>query len=226
MKNIMITCLLLCCTWLYAERVGKVSFLIGKAFYKTNNSAKWQSLQLETAIDQNGYVQTQVDAELEILWNNGTRYRVKGESNTAVKDLFEKSKKSMNWQEKMEDKLAFLVATREKTKATNVAGIRKDEVSLDKSSELFWAVDPVYYLKDGIEQYDNQHYAEAITTFKKVIEQGPLRSDAEIAHAYLAICYNKLNGTADAREHLELLLKDFPGSGLVEFVNEALAGGK
>lgn len=196
---------------LTATPVGKVSFFLGDVQVKDTINQAYKPVVMNAIIHQEAYVKTGPDASLEIKWNNGTTYVVAANASVSISKLMAEANANPNWRSKMSSKVNNL-KLQNKQSAKSVAGIRRDEVEVKKESTLFWYVDTNFVLEDAITLYDNKDYTTAIPIFEGVINQGPLKQDAELSHAYLIMIYEELGDKAKQKKHTELLKADFPDS--------------
>ena len=147
-------------------------------------------------------------------WTNGSVSTVEANSQLAISKLLLDASTNANWKNKLWDKVNNLKTTNRSASA--VAGIRREEAEVKKESELFWFQETIYYLQDAVDLYDRNEYARAIPIFEGVIQQAPLKKDAELSHAYLIMIFDELGDKVKQKKHIELLKADFPNSSTLD----------
>ena len=208
---------------LSAEEIGFVSFILGEADYKITRSASWELLDIDSPIHDTGFIKTGLDTELEITWKSNNQIStVASEKEISIKQLVENATMESSWDEKFAGKLNSLFIKSKDNEANTVAGIRRSEVELEKESELHWKEEEGIDLKKGVEAFQAQNLATAISVFEKVIELNQLSSDAEFARAYLALSYLMTGRKHEAKEQLQILQTDFPNSIMIEQIKQGI----
>jgi tetratricopeptide (TPR) repeat protein len=195
--------------------VGKINFFLGEVQMKDNQNLAYKTATMNAVVHQEGYVKTGPDASLEIKWTNGCVSKVDPNKQLSIAKLLEEANANPNWRNKLANKASGL-KLQSKQSAKSVAGIRRDEVEVKKESSLFWYTETPLVIDDAIAFFDNKNYTSAIPIFEGVIEQGPLKRDAELAHTYLILIYDELGDKTKMKQHVETLKADFPESSTLD----------
>lgn len=198
-----------------ATPVGKVNFYLGDVQIKDNQNQAYRPAVLNGIVHQEGFVKTGPDASIEIKWTNGCVSKVSSNSQKSIAKLLEESNANPNWRNKLASKASNL-KLQSKQSAKSVAGIRRDEVEVKKESSLFWYTETPLNLDTAQAFFDNKDYASAIPIFEGVINQGPLKKDAELSHSYLILIYDELGDKAKLKQHVDSLKADFPDSSTLD----------
>ncbi|MDD4309339.1 MAG: hypothetical protein PHO32_03085 [Candidatus Cloacimonetes bacterium] len=200
---------------LTAATVGKIRFILGEVFYKETQSQIYKTAILNANVSEDGFIKTGLDASAEIEWNSGVTSTVKANTQISISKLLQQANSNPTWKNKMKESLNNLKLQNPRN-ASSVAGIRRDEAEVKKENSLLWFQDPLQSMEDAIALYEAKDFPKAITAFQKVINQGPLKKDAEHSHAYLIMIYDEQNDKVNQQKHIELLKSDFPDSALME----------
>ncbi len=213
-KTIIFLLIALATNFLCSEVVGKIRFMVGEVQYKEGLNLTYKTATLNAQVHREGFLKTGPGSSVEVQWANGSVATVAANSQVAITKLLADASTDANWKNRLWDKVNNLKTTNRS--ASSVAGIRREEAEVKKQSQLYWYQDNTYYLQDGIELFDNQEYPKAIPIFEGVIQQGPLKKDAELAHAYLIMIYEELGDKVNRQKHVELLKADFPSSSTLD----------
>lgn len=215
MKRTLITLIIaLTVVCLFSEVVGKIRFMVGEVQYKEGLNLSYKNATMNTPVHREGYFKTGPGSSVEVQWTNGSVSTVEANSQLAISKLLLDASTNANWKNKLWDKVNNLKTTNRSASA--VAGIRREEAEVKKESELFWFQETIYYLQDAVDLYDRNEYARAIPIFEGVIQQAPLKKDAELSHAYLIMIYDELGDKVKQKKHIELLKADFPNSSTLD----------
>lgn len=207
--------LVLMASLLIAEQVGTISHIIGEVHYKDAPGAPFVKASRNAPVSLNGEIRTAVDSSAEILWKSGGRTTIAAAKTVSIRSLYEEASTSANSVNKLKRQLSNLLSPK-KTEQTNVAGIRRNEITLSKSSELYWSDEDRPDLQAAYELYEQEEFDKAIPLLEQLIEQGPLKKEAEISHALLIIIYHQLGNTDKMNQHESFLKADFPKSTLLQ----------
>lgn len=194
---------------------------MGDVQYRSNQNAAFRSVELNAKVEANGFIKTGPDSEVTINWNSGLSSEIKSNKTIDISNLYNEVHKKTKWVSQLKNQASSLALYNKKETSTGGA-IRRSEVVISKQSELYWVMEPLESLEDAIALFDNRKYPEAITKLQKVIEQGPLKRDAEIAHSYLIMIYEDQNNATALRKQINLLKSDFPKSSLLEILPKDL----
>lgn len=200
--------------WLGAQQVGKINHIVGEVRYRESPGANFLKAAGNTPVSLSGEIQTAIDASAEILWNNGRSSKITSGKTFSIRKLYEEAGKSLSWDQDLKRKISNLFAP-QKSESSSVAGIRRNERQATQSTEMFWSYEESADIQAANEHYEKQEYHLAIPILEQVIEQGPLKKDAEYSHALLILIYHQLGNTAKMKEHQDLLKADFPNSTLL-----------
>ncbi len=216
MKCTYVTLAMLCVVgWISAAQVGKISFIVGEAYYRVNINQPYKPVSMNMPISDTGYLKTGLDSSVEVLWSNGTSSTLTANRQISLKSLMAEANSKQSLRKKLENKMGNLRLQSNRL-ISSEAGIRRSEAEVQDKSLLYWHAEPLQSIAECIELFDSKQYARAIPLFNKVIEQSPLMKDAELAHAYLMIIYEEMGNTAMLQKHIDILKQDFPGSTLIE----------
>lgn len=204
---------------LQAEKAGTLHFIMGKVMYKANTNTAYVPAEINQAISREGWLKTELDSEAEILWTDNTTSTVQANQQISINTLITQAHKSGSWSNNLQQKVSAL-SLQNKQKATSVAGVRRDEVELKAESELYWDMEPLESIDDAISLFQQEKYSNAAKAFQKVVEQAPLRKEAETSHGYLILCYEKLGDKKNLELQIQKLRADFPNSPLLESLSE------
>ncbi len=197
-----------------AEVVGKIRFQIGEVHYRENQNQSYKLTTLGISVHREGYLKTGPGSSVEVQWNNGSVSKVESNTQIAVSKLLADASVNANWNSKLKDRIKNLQS--QKRSASSEAGIRREEAEVKKESQLFWYQDTIYDLQAAIDYFSQSDYAKAIPIFEGVIQQGPLKRDAELAHAYLILIFEEQGNKVELKKHIELLKADFPNSSTLD----------
>ncbi len=211
---LIILLILLAAMCLANDVVGKIRFLVGEVQYKESQNLNYKTTLLNALVHKEGYFKTGPGSSVEIQWNNGSVSVINASTQVAVSKVMADAANNANWKNKMWDKVNNLKT--QNRSAGTVAGIRRDEAEVKKESQLFWYQDALYDIQAGIDHYDKGEYTQAIPIFEGVIQQGPLKKDAEISRAYLIMIYDELGDKTKQKQQVDLLKADFPHSSMLE----------
>ncbi len=201
-------------------KVGEVSFLLGKVEFTVENTNNWKPMDIGTKILSNWVIRATGDAELEITWNNGVVSELSNLNSVKVVDLMKKANLKTDWLDRMKNKIGVMFAENEASKVQGVAGIRRTEVTIEKKDSIYWAEPKSANFNEGYSAFQNGDYDKAIPIFEQVVLQDPLTKKGELARSCLIIMYTNKNDKTKADEHLQIFLKDFPQSELINIMNE------
>ena len=222
MKHIRgIVCISICLLslTLHAEKVGTLRYLMGKIMYKATASSAYTKAVINQPITMEGWLKIDLDSEAEILWNDNTTSLLAANQQTSIKALMTQVRKNSSWSNSLQKKINAL-SLQTKQPAVTVAGVRREEVDIKAESELYWAVDTLIPLDDAINLFQAEKYSEAVKQFLEIVEQAPLRKDAETARGYLILCYDKLGDKQNLTFQIQKIKSDFPNSTLIENLSE------
>lgn len=193
-----------------AEVVGKIRFQIGEVQYRETQNQSYKLTTLGISIHKEGYLKTGPGSSVEVQWNNGSVSKVESNTQIAISKLLADASVSANWNSKLKARIKNLQT--QKRSASSEAGIRREEAEVKKESQLFWYQDTIYDLQEAIDYYEQNDFTKAIPVFEGVIQQGPLKKEAELSHAYLILIYEVQGNKLKLKKHIELLKADFPNS--------------
>lgn len=213
-KTIYTLILILFYALLSAAPLGKLRFVLGEVHYRDNQNSPWKEAKINQLVDENGQLKTGPGSTAEILWNNNLSSTVAAKSTLTIKKLFEELSSQQKWVNQVKDKVSGMSLQKKQQPAT-VAGIRREEAQVEIQTELFWDAEPLVDITEAIALYEDSEFEPAIPLFLKVIEQGPLKKDAEIAHSYLILIYEEQKDTVNRNHHIRLLKTDFPTSVII-----------
>lgn len=201
-------------------KVGEVSFLLGNVEFTVENTNNWKPMDVGTKILSNWVIRGTGDAELEITWNNGVISELSNLNSVKVIDLMKKANLKTDWLDRMKNKIDVMFAENEASKVQGVAGIRRSEVTIEKKDSIYWAEPQSANFNEGYSAFQNGDYDKAIPIFEQVVLQDPLTKKGELARSCLVTMYTNKNDKTKADEHLQIFLKDFPQSELINIMNE------
>lgn len=200
---------------LCAQNLGVIRFVLGDVQYRSNQNSPWKTATLNGVIEPNSIIRTGLDSSVEILWSSNLSSSITAGKSVTLRDLYDEVHKKQQWVTQLKDKASNL-SLQSKQRATTVAGIRRDEVEIKSQGDLFWDMDPLQNLDEAIALFESQNYTAAITALKKVIDQGPLKKDAELAHTYLILIYEEQKNPALMKKQIGILRADFPRSTMLD----------
>lgn len=204
--------LLLLFSFLCAEQVGSIRFVLGDVQYKEQPGSAFQKAKIDSPVSLSGEIFTGKGAAVEIMWKDGNVSKVDAEQSVSIRKLHEELSQE-GWADKLKRKLSAII-TEKKPKESSVAGIRRDEVSINKASELYWSSEDSAEFDKAYKLFEEDKLDEAIELLEKVIEQDPLKDQADMSHALLILIYEQQGNSEKMQEHLEIWKKDFPNSKL------------
>jgi len=216
MKKIcFILAMLLVLVAVFAQPVGKIRYAVGDVLYRPNQNAAWKAVDLNMTVEQGGMIKTGLDSTVEILWNSNLASTVVAGKTLFIRNLHDEVHQKQKWVSQVKDK-SDMLSLQSKQRASTVAGIRRDEVEIKSQSELFWDMEPLQSLDEALELFEKRDFNLAIPKFHKVIEQGPLKKDAEIAHSYLILIYEEQKNLPAMKKQIGILREDFPRSAILD----------
>jgi len=201
-------------------KVGEVSFLLGNVEFTVENTNNWKPMDVGTKILSNWVIRGTGDAELEITWNNGVISELSNLNSVKVIDLMKKANLKTDWLDRMKNKIDVMFAENEASKVQGVAGIRRSEVTIEKKDSIYWAEPQAANFNEGYSAFQSGDYDKAVPIFEQVVLQDPLTKKGELARSCLITMYTNKNDKIKADEHLQIFLKDFPQSELINIMNE------
>jgi tetratricopeptide (TPR) repeat protein len=136
------------------------------------------------------------------MWKDGNVSKVAAEQSVSIRKLHEELSQE-SWADKLKRKLSAIM-TEKKPKESSVAGIRRDEVSINKASELYWSSEDSAEFDKAYKLFEEDKLDEAIELLEKVIEQDPLKDQADMSHALLILIYEQQGNSEKMQEHLEI----------------------
>ena len=208
------------CAFLGQTKVGQVSFLLGTIEYSNESKAEWKPLDVGMNIFSNWVIRGANDAELEITWDNGVTSEISDLNSVKVLDLMKKANLETDWLDRMKNKIDVMFSENEASKVQGVAGIRRSEVIIEKKDSIYWAEPRSSNFNEGYIAFKNGDYDKASTIFEQVILEEPLTKKGEIARSCLVAIYSKTNNKVKAGEHLNIFLRDFPKSDLLNVLKD------
>ncbi len=200
-----------------AQILGKIRFPVGDVQYRKDQNSPWRTAEINQDIEPNSQIKTGLDSSAEVIWNSNVTTTISAGKTVSMKTLYDEANKKQKWVTQVKEKTENM-SLPSKQKAATVAGIRRDEVEIKSQGELFWDMEPLQSLDEAIRNFETNELTIAIPKFKKVIEQGPLKKDAEIAHSYLIMIYEEQKNTSAMKLQIEALRSDFPKSQILEFI--------
>jgi tetratricopeptide (TPR) repeat protein len=200
---------------LCAQNLGVIRFVLGDVQYRSNQNSPWKTAALNQAIEPGSILKTGLDSSVEILWSTNMSSNIGAGKSIVSKDLYDEVHKKQQWVKQLKDKASNL-SLQSKQKATTVAGIRRDEVEIKSQSDLYWDMDPLQSLDEAIALFETKEFDSAIRAFDKVIDQGPLKKDAELAHTYLILIYEEQKNVNAMKKQIGVLRTDFPRSVMLD----------
>ncbi len=206
---------------LSGQSLGKIRFVLGDVQYRSNPNAPWKTASLNAEVEPNSVIKTGLESSVEILWDTNLSSTVTANKTVSMRTLYDETNQKQKWANQVKGK-ASAMNLKAKQRATTVAGIRRDEVEIKSQSELYWDMEPLQNIDEAISLYESQKYTEAILKFQKVIEQGPLKKDAEIAHSFLILIYKEQANTTAMKAEIKTLKADFPNSEILESIPQDL----
>ncbi|PKN78499.1 MAG: hypothetical protein CVU48_08185 [Candidatus Cloacimonetes bacterium HGW-Cloacimonetes-1] len=206
---------------LAGQNLGKIRFPLGDVQYRSNSNSPWKAAALNAEIEPNSVIKTGLDSSVEILWDTNLSSTVGPNKTVTMRNLYDETNQKQKWANQVKVK-ASTMNLKAKQRATTVAGIRREEVEIKSQSELYWDMEPLQNIDDAIILYESQKYPEAILKFRKVIEQGPLKKAAEIAHSFLILIYKDQANTTAMKAEITTLKADFPNSEILESIPQDL----
>jgi len=204
---------------LQAEKVGTLRYIMGKVMYKATTNAAYTKAVINQTIVSEGWLKIDLDSEAEILWSDNTTSLLTTNQQTSISALMAQARKNSSWSNSLQKKINAL-SLQTKQPAVTVAGVRRDEVEIKTESELFWAAETLIPIDDAITLFQAEKYSEAVKQFLAIVEQAPLRKDAETARGYLILCYDKLGDKKNLTLQIQKIKSDFPNSSLIENLSE------
>ena len=202
-------------TALTAAPVGQIIFFRGEVQYKQSQNSAYKTPVMNAKVQEEGFLKIGLDSSAEIKWTNGNVSKVDETGTFSICKLLKEANSKSNIRSKVMDKVNKLKLQNTRT-ASSVAGIRREEAELKQTTPLRWENEQTISIDDAIALYDSLKFAEAIPAFQSVINQAPLKNDAELAHAYLIMIYDEQNDIPNRQEHIERLKSDFPCSTILE----------
>ncbi|PKN72243.1 MAG: hypothetical protein CVU50_08125 [Candidatus Cloacimonetes bacterium HGW-Cloacimonetes-3] len=194
-----------------AAQVGKIRFILGEVQYRANQNQPYKFASLGLPISEDGFLKTGPDSSVEVQWSEGGTSTVPANRQVGVRKLLDEASSKQNWKNKLENKVGNL-KLQNKRRASSTAGIRREEADVSRDSLLFWYIEELQEISEAISLYETKQYTKAIPLFEKVINQAPLKKDAELSHAYLILIYDSLGDVVKLKKHVTLLKQDFPES--------------
>jgi hypothetical protein len=199
---------------LSAVPVGRFRFVLGEVYYRDSQNDPWQDAAINRSIDSGGYIKTGPGSSAEILWSSNLSTIVPAKANTSIQKLYDELSTQQKWVNKLKDKVEGL-SLQKKRQTAGVAGVRRAEAAMEVASELYWEAEPLQDIAEPIALFDANDLEAAVPLFLKVIDQGPLRRDAELAHSYLIMIYEHRMDIIGRNHHIRLLKQDFPNSQII-----------
>ncbi|HPN40202.1 MAG TPA: hypothetical protein PKX36_01615 [Candidatus Cloacimonadota bacterium] len=217
-RALLIVLLVAIATLLTAAPVGKIRFILGDVQYKENQNAPWKKASLNQSVEATASFKTGVDSKVEIIFNSNQSFIIQAKNTIAVKKIQQDMQSQQKWTSQVREK-ASNMSLQNKQKNTSVAGIRREEAEI-KKSDLYWYIPPRQEIQEAIDLMDLKEFQQAIPKFELVIEQGPLKKEAEIARTMLIIIYDELKDKPRQKLHYDALKRDFPQSELLRSMPE------
>jgi hypothetical protein len=210
---VVIACL--ACVYLGAAQVGKITFFVGEVLYRANQNQAYKGVIRDMLLAEDGFLKTGPDSSVEVLWLSGGTVTIESNRQVSIRKLFEEASSKQNWKNRLESKVGNL-KLQSKRRASTTAGIRRDEAEVKRDSLLFWSVEPMQDILPAIDLFEGKQYLKAIPLFEAVIQQAPLKKDAELSHAYLILIYDAIGDTQKLKKQVEVLKQDFPRSTILD----------
>jgi len=198
-----------------ATVIGKIKFINGEAWYRDNQNKAYVKTTLGSPVDSEGFIKTGLDSEVDIAWNNNMVSTIGANREANIGKLWEEEKAKPTFKNRLLENLHNL-RLQSNRRATSEAGIRREEAVVEQDNSLFWSSEDTITLDDAIAMYDAGDTKKAIPAFMKVIEQGPLAKEAEMAHGYLILIYDEAGDKTKALQELSTLKEDFPASTILD----------
>jgi len=220
MKSALITLFILIQMFGFLEAVpvAKVKFLLGDVQYKENQNLPWKKAVLHQNVESTASFRTGLDSQVEIQVRPNQSYMVESKTTISLKKIQQILQSQQKWTAQVREKASTL-NLQNKKRETSVAGIRREEAEV-KKSELYWYIPPRQDLQEAIDLFDLREYQKAIPLFELVIEQGPLKKNAEIARTMLILIYEEQKDVPRQKAHFQALKRDFPQSELLRSMPE------
>jgi len=214
-KAIILACILALVLSAGATVIGKIKFINGEAWYRDNQNKAYGKTILGAAVDSEGFIKTGLDSQVEIAWNNSMVSTLPANREVSIGKLWEEEKSKPTFKNRLLENMHNL-RLQNNRRASSEAGIRREEAVVEQDNSLFWSAEEPITLDDAIALYDAGDTKKAIPAFLKVIEQGPLAKEAEMAHGYLILIYDEAGDKAKALQELNTLKEDFPESTILD----------
>lgn len=203
---------------LLAAPVGKIRFLVGDVQYKEHQNAPWKKATLNQDVEPTASFKTGIDSKVEIIFSGNQSHTIEARMTLTIKKIQQDMQSQQKWTAQVREK-ASNMSLQNKQRNTNVAGIRREEADI-KKSDLYWYIPPRQDIQEALDLFDLKEYQKAIPKFELVIEQGPLKRDAEIARTMLILIYDELKDKPRQKSHYDALKRDFPQSELLRSMPE------
>ena len=201
---------------LSAASVGKIRFIVGEVQYKASPNLSYRTATLNMEVEPEGIIKTGPDSKAEIRWNNNYVSSINANTQISISELHKKALSNPDYRNKMWDRITNLRVQNEQHNASDVAGVRREEVEVMPESQLFWDDEPEYNIQDALTYMDDKDYPQAVAIFEKIIEQAPLAKNAELAHACLIMIYDEQGNKTMMKKHIQQLKEDFPDSSTLD----------
>ena len=210
-RYFILICMAICTVALFAEGIGTISFVLGTVEYRPNQNSTFVSATRNMSVSLDGFIRTDLGAKAEIIFTGGALGKVEANKVVGIRQLYEEASAAGAWSSKVKRQLKNL-SLPSKKEASSVAGIRRSEAQVQKTSAYFWAMPEQALFEDAMAKYEAGKLSEAIPILERVIEQDPLSRDAELSHLLLGLIHDELRDPEQRDKHLGILRKDFPHS--------------
>ena len=140
---------------LSAASVGKIRFIVGEVQYKASPNLSYRTATLNLEVEPEGIIKTGPDSKAEIRWNNNTVSSINANTQISISELQKKALSNPDYRNKMWDRITNLRVQNEQHNASDVAGVRREEVEVMPESQLFWDDEPEYNIQDALTYMDD-----------------------------------------------------------------------
>lgn len=195
--------------------VGKIVYFEGKV--DVGVDPNWTKAKINGKIKRNQSLRTGAGAMAEIVWNNGTKTVVGGNSLATVKALQTGSTgKSKGETESIFSNFQNAFKTGPGAKRSQEGGIRRSQKKGATRDDVYWKQEMEISFDEAYTIYEQKEYAKAIAGLQAFLQQKPNDAMAPFAQFALGHSYIMSNNELKAREVFEDFILRFPNDPLRE----------
>ncbi|OQY28592.1 MAG: hypothetical protein B6244_06705 [Candidatus Cloacimonetes bacterium 4572_55] len=189
--------------------LGKISLIQGNGVeINPDGKSEYEPAKLDDPIFESTTIKTDKDSKAEITWKDDRSHTIiKSGKEIRIRDLYQQtSDKKMTSFEKLWVSVGKLISGEEKENSGNVASIRGDDGGPTES--LHWKSSEAE-LESAQKLFDEKEYEKCIEILDQVIKEDPTDAKKAIILVTRGLAHYQLKHTDQAKENLELFIKEF-----------------